>query len=71
MDTFWSDRVAYAKTCPPFAVIDGVAVHGDGWAPDIGWGLFGDMAIAHPGYIASECARNLAAAYRPEVPNVR
>ena len=52
----------------PRVVIDGIAVHGDGWAPDVGWGLFGDVAIAHPDFIAAECAINLATAYRPEVP---
>lgn len=65
MDGFWSERIAAHKSRPPFAVIDGVAVYGDGWAPDIGWGLFADIAIAHPDYIAIECARNLAAAYHP------
>jgi hypothetical protein len=68
VDAFWSDRVAMHRAAPPFAVIDGIAVHGDGWAPDVGWGLFGDVAIAHPDFIAAECAINLATAYRPEVP---
>ena len=50
MDAFWSDRIAMHRAAPPFAVIDGIAVHGDGWAPDVGWGLFGDVAIAHPDF---------------------
>lgn len=71
---FWRERIAGHLAGPPLLIhTDGVRVYGDGWAPDVGWGLFETwdgivVALAHPDYIAHEMARNLAEAYAPLVP---